>query len=68
MPRGKIKRWTGDGWGIIETLDGGPDVFAHISHFANLLQGLPLAGMIVEFDVVLVDRARRTRADNIRIV
>jgi uncharacterized membrane protein YsdA (DUF1294 family)/cold shock CspA family protein len=65
---GRLKTWNDDrGFGFIEPLQGGDDVFVHIKAFADL-RGRPAVGQRLSFDVELgpQGKKRATRVEPVR--
>jgi uncharacterized membrane protein YsdA (DUF1294 family)/cold shock CspA family protein len=65
---GRLKTWNDDrGFGFIEPLQGGDDVFVHIKAFADL-RGRPAVGQRLSFEVELgpQGKKRATRVEPVR--
>jgi uncharacterized membrane protein YsdA (DUF1294 family)/cold shock CspA family protein len=56
---GRLKTWNDDrGFGFVEPLQGGDEVFVHIKAFANL-RGRPAVGQLLSFEVELGPQGKK---------
>lgn len=69
MTTGTVKFFNADkGYGFIQSDDGGPDVFVHVSTLEKSgIQGLT-EGTKVSFDSVMDNRKGKTNAQNVRLL